>query len=462
MIDRRQFIGASVAAALSSVAFGQDETARPNVVLIFCDDLGYQDLSCFGSEKIATPNIDRMAAEGVRFTDFYSASPVCTPSRAALLTGSYPARVGLQSGVLFPNAKIGLNPNEVTIAKLLKERGYATMCIGKWHLGDAAAFSPKAQGFDAYFGVPYSNDMRIKRGDKLGPPLMRDGEIVEHPADQGTLTERYTEEAIRFITANKERPFFLYLPHTMPHVPLFVSERFKGKSKGGLYGDVVETIDWSVGRILASLKQLNLDGKTLVIFTSDNGPWLIKKEHGGAARPLRDGKGTTYEGGMRVPTIMRWPGKIAAGRKCDEVACMMDLLPTIAGLAGASVPKDRVIDGKDIAPLLLSAEAKSPRETYFYHASAGPLQAVRSGKWKLHLPRRERVQQKDVDRPAELYDLSVDVGETRNVAAGHPDVVERLTKLCQAHRDDLQKNSRPVGRVGPPSTQPAKERGVND
>ncbi|HSI37288.1 MAG TPA: sulfatase [Tepidisphaeraceae bacterium] len=453
-----------ILALLPSLAFAQ---RKPNVVLIFCDDLGYGDLACFGSKTIATPNLDKLATQGMRLTDFHTDSPVCTPSRAALLTGSHAARIGLEKHVLFPRSRIGLSPSEVTIAKLLKGQGYATAAIGKWHLGDAPEFLPTAHGFDSYFGVPYSNDMRVKIGEKVGPPLMRNAEVIEHPADQTTLTERYADEAVKFITASKDKPFFLYLPHTFPHVPLFVSEKFKGKSKGGLYGDVVETLDWSVGRITDALKELGLEQDTIVIFTSDNGPWLVMKDRGGSAGPLRDGKGTVYEGGHRVACIVRWPGKVPAGAECSELASTMDLYPTLAKLAGASVPSDRVIDGRDIAPLLMGqAGAKTPHEVVFHHSANGPLHAVRAGPWKLHLPRtqpaRKNAQGKEipaVDRPAELYDLSKDLGESKNVSAENADVVARLTKLAEEHLAELAKNSRAVGRVaGAKET----EKGAND
>ncbi|HIJ52090.1 MAG TPA: sulfatase-like hydrolase/transferase [Planctomycetes bacterium] len=410
-------------------------TDKPNFIIIFTDDQGYQDVGCFGSPNINTPNLDRMAAEGMKFTDFYVAASICSPSRAALLTGCYPPRVSITK-VLFPRDSIGLNPKEVTIADILKAQGYATACVGKWHLGHLPQFLPMQQGFDSYYGIPYSNDMRIKRGDKSGPPLMRNEDIIEHPAEQATLTQRYTEESIKFITENKNRPFFLYLPHTMPHVPLFVSEKFKGKSKRGLYGDVIEEIDWSVGRILKTLKELGIDEKTLVLFTSDNGPWLGKKHHGGSALPLRDGKFTTYEGGMREPTIMRWPGEIPEGKVCGEVCGTIDLLPTFARLAGAEPPADRVIDGKDIWPLISGRpRAKSPHKAFFYYRG-NKLEAVRSGRWKLHRKKKTA-----------LYDLEIDISEKNNLAAGHPKIVKRLTGVMEKFDRELKANARPPGRA---------------
>jgi len=408
---------------------------RPNFIIIFTDDQGYQDVGCFGSPLMKTPNLDRMAAEGMKFTDFYVAAAVCSPSRVALLTGCYPPRVSITK-VLFPKDTIGLNVAEITIADILKARGYVCACVGKWHLGHLREFLPMQQGFDYYYGIPYSNDMQIERGDKSGPPLMKNEEIIEHPADQATLTQRYTKQAIKFITENKDWPFFLYLAHTMPHVPLHVSERFKGKSKRGLYGDVIEEIDWSVGQILKTLKKLGIDEKTLVLFTSDNGPWLSKGENGGSALPLRDGKGTTYEGGMRVPCIVHWPGKIPAGKVCYELCATIDLLPTLAGLAGAKAPTDRVIDGKNIWPLMSGKPgAKSPHKAFYYYKGSR-LEAVRSGKWKL---RR--------GKETELYDLEVDISEKHNLASERPKIVEQLTDMMREFDRQLNANVRPVGKV---------------
>jgi len=415
---------------------------KPNFVIIFTDDQGYADVGCFGAEGFETPNLDRMTAEGAKFTDFYAAAPVCSPSRAALLTGCYPMRVSIPR-VLFPRDKIGLNPDEVTIADMLKTRGYATCCIGKWHLGHLPEFLPTRQGFDYYFGLPYSNDMSPL-------PLIEGEETIELKPDQSQLTRRYTEKAVEFIKKNKDRPFFLYLPHTMPHVPLYVSDKFKGKSKGGLYGDVIMEIDWSVGQILETVKQLGIDEKTLVIFTSDNGPWLSKGAHGGSAKPLRGGKFATYEGGMREPCIMRWPGKIAAGTVCSEIATTMDFLPTFAKLAGAKVPTNRIIDGKDISALMTDPKAKTPYKAFFYYFER-QLGAVRSGQWKLILERKR--EKKTI--PAALYNLQEDIEETRDLSADHPDVVRRLTELAEKIREDIGdsvkgvtgKNVRPAGSV---------------
>jgi len=431
-----------LAAIVASPCFSR-QGSRPNFVLIFADDQGYQDVGCFGSPLIKTPNLDRMAREGMRFTDFYVGAPVCSASRAALMTGCYCDRVSV-TGVFFPNrSRRGLHPDEITVAEVLKTRGYATACVGKWHLGDEKPFLPTRQGFDSYFGIPYSNDMSITRDGRRGPPIFRNEEIIEHPAHQATLTKRYTEEGLKFIRANRDRPFFLYLPHTMPHVPLFASEKFKGTSARGLYGDVIEEIDWSVGQILDTLRELGLAENTLVVYTSDNGPWLSKGAHGGCALPLRDGKFTTWEGGMREPCIMWWPGKVPAGTTCGEVAATIDVLPTFAKLAGAKVPDDRIIDGKDISPLLFGQEgAKSPHEAYFFRNAA-----VRVGKWKLHLSGRDTVKKRPDQKFPALYDLSTDIGEDHNVAAEHPEIVQRLTKLIMEHREEIAANRRPAGQV---------------
>ena len=450
-ITRRAFLQASLAGSVAALgmpipARGKDRP--PNFVIIYADDLGYNDLSCYGSKLINTPRLDRMAAEGVRFTDFYSAAAVCTPSRAALLTGCYPPRVSLPA-VLNPSSNIGISDKEITLAELLKSRGYATACIGKWHLGHHKRFLPTRHGFDYYYGLPYSNDMP-RPGNPV--PLIRNEQIIEQPVVQETLTERYTQQAIEFITRNRNRPFFLYLPHTMPHVPLSVSPRFAGKSKAGLYGDVVECIDWSTGEILDTLAKLGLDEDTLVMFSSDNGPWQSQKEHGGSALPLRAGKGTTWEGGMREPGIFRWPGRIRAGRTCREIAATIDILPTFAALAGAQTPNDRIIDGRDISPLLFEDNARSPHDAFFYYWQY-ELHAVRSGKWKLVLEHTPRGSTEKV--PQQLFDLEADIGETTDVSRQYPSVVNRLLAHVERMRQDLGdqlmgmpgRNRRPAGSV---------------
>jgi arylsulfatase A len=436
---------------------------RPNIVIIFTDDQGYADLGCYGAKGFQTPNIDKMAGEGMRFTSFYVASPVCSPSRAALLTGCYPVRVGVPA-VLRPISPSGLDPKEITIAEILKNQGYATACVGKWHVGDHPSMMPTNQGFDEYLGIPYSNDMWPWQNDytKKRPrtdlypdlPLFNGLEVIERNPDQNQLTRRYTDFAIKFIEKNKDRPFFLYLPHTMPHVPLGVSEKFAGKTAYGRYGDVIEEIDWSVGEILSVLKKDDLDRKTLVIFTSDNGPWLTYGNHAGKATPLREGKGTTFEGGMRVPCIMRWPGKIPAGSINNELVTSMDFLPTIAQLAGSQAPPDRTIDGKNIWPLMSGEPAaKTPYQAFFYHFPA-QLQAVRSGPWKLHFthPYREQAGPPGMDGQAagqfeaviglSLFNLDEDIGETKNLAGQYPEIVKKLTALADAHLKDLAENSR--------------------
>jgi arylsulfatase A-like enzyme len=438
----------------------------PNFVIIFADDLGYADLKCFGSPFPDTPNLDRMAAEGRKFTSFYVAQAVCSASRTALLTGCYPNRVGI-TGALGPAATHGIHAGEMTIAEVLKPKGYATAIYGKWHLGHHPEFLPTRHGFDDYIGLPYSNDMWPKHPTAKFPdlPMIRGEKTVELNPDQTKLTTFYTVRAVKFIEGNQDRPFFLYLPHAMPHVPLFVSKAHAGQSKRGLYGDVVREIDWSVGQILQTLKRLNLDENTLVIFTSDNGPWLSYGPHGGSAQPLREGKGTAWEGGVRVPCVMRWPGNIPAGTECRELAATIDLLPTLAKLAGADLPP-RKIDGLDIGPLLLSsAPVKTPHEAYWYYWSDG-LHAIRSGKWKLHFPHSyvhvdvpgRDGQPGTLSQPKTelaLYDLDADVSETTDLSAQHPDVVARLTALAEIARDDLGdsllkrtgKNVRPAGRL---------------
>ena len=421
----------------------------PNVVFIFTDDQGYTDVGCYGAKGFQTPNLDRMAAEGVRFTDFYVAQAVCSASRTALLTGCYPNRLGIL-GALGPKSKNGISDREMTIAQVLKQRGYATAIFGKWHLGGQPQFLPTRHGFDEYFGLPYSNDMIPRPANKDYPPLpLIEGEkTIATAPDVNELTTWYTQHAVSFIERNKNRPFFLYVPHTMPHVPLGVSSRFRGKSAKGLYGDVMMELDWSVGEILAAIKKQGLDDNTLVCFSCDNGPWLSYGNHGGSAEGLREGKGTSFEGGVREPFIARFPGKIPAGRVCREPAMTIDILPTVAKLAGAPLPP-LPIDGLDIGSLLWGEpNARSPHEAYYFYWDRG-LQAVRSGDWKLHLPHTYRSLTKppgndgraagytDQKIGTALFNLVNDGAEKVDVAAQHPDVVKRLTALAEKAREEL-------------------------
>jgi uncharacterized sulfatase len=426
---------------------------KPNVVVVLCDDLGYGDLGCYGSPSIRTPNLDRLAAEGQKWTSFYSASPVCTPSRAALLTGRHAVRNGMASPdprVLFPDSPGGLPPSEITLAELLKGRGYSTACVGKWHLGHRPEYLPTRQGFDRYFGIPYSNDMdgvpgtprgikgvRAQKSENWNVPLMRDEEILRRAPDQRELTRMYTEESVKFIREKKAGPFFLYLAHSMPHVPLFRSKAFEGVSPGGLYGDVVEELDWSVGEIVRALKESGIEKNTLFVFTSDNGPWLIFDEYGGSAGPLRDGKGGTWEGGMRVPGIFRWPGRIAP-RSVTGIGCATDLFATLARLAGAELPSDRELDSVDLGPALFRGEA-SPRDTMLYYRD-DVLYAVRKGPWKAHLRTKPSFGPGDevVHDPPPLYHLDEDPGEKRDLAAKHPKVLAELKALAEAHLAGLK------------------------
>jgi arylsulfatase A-like enzyme len=439
----------------------------PNFIVILCDNLGYGDIGCYGSKLHRTPHVDRLAAEGMRFTDFYACSGVCTPSRASLMTGCYPRRVNLHvsdtgAAVLQPVSSKGLHPDEITLAEVLKAKGYATTCIGKWHLGDQPQFLPTRQGFDAYLGIPYSDDMTPRAGRNWPPlPLMRDEKVIEAGVDRDLLTQRYTEEAIRFLTAQRERPFFLYLAHAMPGSTMrpFASETFRDKSRNGAYGDSVEEIDWSTGEILGALRKLDLEDNTLILWTSDNGA-PERNPPQGSNRPLAGWGYTTSEGGMRMPCIARWPGKVPAGKTCGEVAALMDLLPTFARLAGTKPPTGRVLDGKDIWPLLAGeADARSPHEAFYYY-QMDQLQAVRSGKWKLYLPlemKRERGAARGKASPLMLFDLAADLEEKNNVAQQHPEIVRRLTDLADRAREDLGdgdragKHQRPAGHEPKPT-----------
>jgi arylsulfatase A len=431
---------------------------KPNIIIVFADDLGYGDLGCYGSTVNQTPRLDQMADEGMRFTDFYVAAPVCSPSRAALMTGCYPKRIGLDSGVdfpvLMPGDPIGLSPETLTLPRMLKNAGYATGMIGKWHLGDQPEFLPTKHGFDSYFGLPYSNDMLPEHpfNDRFHfppLPLMRDADVVEQDPNQVSLTDRYTAEAVRFIEDSVERevPFFLYLSHMYVHLPIYTPMRYTHHSRNGAYGAAVEHMDQSTGCVLDALERLGVHENTLVIFTSDNGS---NGCHGGSNAPLRGGKGKTLEGGMREPCIMRWPTQIPAGTVCSEIATTMDLLPTLAGVAGGTIPDEHVFDGKDCLALLQGRPgAGSPHEAFFYYGTGDhKLHAVRSGSWKLHLLRDE------------LYDLGVDIAEEHNVFSSQPDIVAKLMALAEGCRRELGDahtsiegtGCQPVGRVENPRT----------
>ena len=455
---------------LLTLALALDTQAQkrpPNIVVIFIDDMGYGDIGPFGAKAYPTPHLDRMAKEGRKFTDFYVTQAVCSASRAGLLTGCYNVRVGIL-GALGPKATHGINSSEVTLAEICNQKGYATACYGKWHLGHHKKFLPMQHGFDDYFGLPYSNDMwpyhpgvlhlpmvqRLKKWAHL--PLI-DGNSVINPKvtgkDQEQLTTQYTERAVQFIEKNKNNPFFLYLPHSMVHVPLYVSEKFKGKSKAGLFGDVMMEVDWSVGQILDTLRKHKLDKNTLVIFTADNGPWLSYGDHAGSAAPLREGKGTMFDGGCRESTLMWWPGTIPAGSACKTPAMTIDILPTVAELIGAKLPKHK-IDGKSIVNLMKGTSAECPQEAYYFYYGK-QLQAIRMGKWKLHFPHGYRTM---AGKPGgkdgtptkysqariglSLFDLDKDIGETTDVKEKHPEILGKIQKLGEAMREELGDNRR--------------------
>lgn len=432
---------------------------RPNIIVILADDLGYGDLRSYGA-PFQTPHLDKLAREGMRFTHFY-AQPQCSPSRAALLTGCYPQRVGIPwvvgpQGPAWTEDKyfVGLNPEEQTLPELLKDKGYVTACIGKWHLGHHDQHLPTRHGFDVYFGLPYSNDMHPGNSPEWPDlPLLSGEKVVEKNPDQTRLTQRFTQKAVAFIEQNQSKPFFLYLAHAMPHVPIYVSDKFKGKSGRGLYADVIQETDWSVGELMKALKKYKLDKNTLIVFTSDNGPWVRYGNHAGSAAGLREGKATTFEGGVRVPMIARWPGHIPAGTTNREVAALFDLLPTIARLLDIPLP-GKPIDGRSILPALLG-QAASGEERIHYYYQVHELQAVRRGKWKLHLPHTyEHVTEAGVDgekgkvtmRQAELslFDLEADPGEQHNQAAAFPQVVKELQELGEAFHTRLARESRPA------------------
>ena len=431
------------------------EPASPNIIVILTDDQGYADVGVYGAQGFATPHLDRLAGEGMKFTQFYAGAAACSASRASLLTGCYAQRISIPA-VIGDKSGVGLHPSETTIAGLLKTRGYATAIVGKWHLGQQRELLPLQRGFDEFLGTPYSNDTgpdmseAARISGQTGLPMIEGDQVIETNPDQRYLTRRYTERAVDFITRNKDRPFFLYLAHNMPHTPLFVSERFQGTTARGLYGDVIAEIDWSVGQVLAALRLNGLDERTLVVFMSDNGPWHLFGDHGGSAAPLRGGKKQTFDGGMRVPCLMRWPGRIPAQSVCHELVANFDLLPTVAKLAGATLPARRV-DGLDISPLLFGREGATSPHPCFYYYWQKELRAVRQGKWKLQFPHVDRETpdpQKPghggrrgatmgVDQPLALYNLADDVGERTNVAATFPQMVAALTALADVARKDL-------------------------
>ena len=507
MKNRRWLFSVGLMLGVAATLSAATPPAKPNFIIILADDLGYGDVGPFGSKLNRTPRLDRMAQQGMKLTSFYAA-PVCTPSRAQMMSGCYAKRVSLPN-VIFPSCPIGLNTNEATLPRLLHQQGYATMAIGKWHLGDQREFLPTRHGFDHYFGLPYSNDMGpaeekaarrelqraqaaaagtnapanagtaagtnarpaaaqapsptnylgITRGRKPPLPLVRDEEVQEtiSPAQQDQLTARYTEEAVKFVREHQAEPFFLYLAHTAVHVPIHPGAAFRGKSRNGFFGDWVEEVDWSVGEVLDAVREMKLDSRTLVIFTSDNGPWLVMGTNAGVAGPLRGGKGSTWEGGMREPTVAWWPGQIQAGTSCDAVAANFDLLPTFVKLAGGAVPATPKRDGVDLWPLLSGASREQVHEALYYF-QGNKLEAVRSGPWKLGLAGHGKgmnpgkVASETASPAARLYNLDQDIGETNDVAAAHPDVVERLQKLVAAMSDDLGTEKpgpgvRPPGRV---------------
>lgn len=455
----------------------------PNIIIVFIDDLGYGDLSCTGAINYSTPNIDKLAAEGMQFTRFYVAQAVCSASRAGLLTGCYPNRIGI-NGALNPHAKIGLNPNEETIAEILKKKEYSTAAIGKWHLGHHKKFLPLQHGFDEFLGIPYSNDMWPLYYDNTRNipenykrkltypelPLIRNNKIIRELKtieDQAELTTLYTETAINFIERNKNAPFFLYLAHSMPHVPLAVSNKFKGKSQQGLYGDVIMEIDWSVGQILKTLDNNHLSENTLVIFTSDNGPWLNFGNHAGSTAGLREGKGTSFEGGQRVPCIMKWPGIIQEGKICNNMASTIDILPTLADIVNAPLSENK-IDGINIVSLMKAEKGANPRRTFYYYYGNNQLEAVQKDGWKLVFEHKHRTYENNTPGKNglpgklstktsgfELYNLRRDQGERYNIIDSYPEIVAELTKIANTTREDLGdkltntpgKNKREPGRI---------------
>lgn len=453
---------------------GVDANIPPNVVLIFTDDQGYNDVGVFGADEITTPNLDQMAKEGLKLTNYYAAQAVCSASRAGILTGCYPNRIGIHNA-LMPNSEIGLNPEETTLAEMLKAQGYTTGIFGKWHLGDAPELMPNNHGFDEYFGIPYSNDMwplHPQQGPvfNFGPlPLYENAKILDTLTDQSDLTTKITERSVDFINKNRERPFFLYVPHPQPHVPLFVSNKFKGKSGRGLYGDVIMELDWSVGEILKALEENGLTENTMVIFTSDNGPWLSYGNHAGSAYPLREGKGTAWEGGQREPFLVKYPKKIPSNRVVDAPVMAIDILPTIAEATNAQLPQKK-IDGKSAWGLFTGKTESSPQDAYFYYYRVNELFGVRYGKWKLYFPHTYRTmegQEPGMDglpgnykmvelKEIELYDLENDISETKNVANDFPGIIQEIRKMADAMRAELGDSL--TGMEGSERREPARVR----
>ena len=440
---------------LEGCALADAQTAdQPNIVIVFADDLGYGDLGTYGHPTIQTPHLDRMAEEGMKFTQFYSASSVCTPSRAALLTGRLPVRSGMTSDarrVLFPDSRYGIPAEEITTAEALKEVGYATAAIGKWHLGHHDQYLPTNNGFDSYYGIPYSNDMnRVEGGpwkeifwepesEFWNVPLLRNTEIIERPAQQETITKRYTEETVKFIREHKDGPFFAYLAHSLPHVPLFTAEEFNGVSRRGLYGDVIEEIDWSVGQIMQALEEEGIADNTLLFFTSDNGPWLTFDTHGGSAGLLHGGKGMTWEGGMREPGLAWWPGTIPEGVVQPVVASTMDLFTTALSLGGASIPDDRVVDGKDLSAVLKGESTDEVWDAYFFYRGTR-IYAVRMGPWKAHFMTEweyEADNEYTEHDPPLLFHLDHDPSEKYNLAESHPEIIAQIKDIVKIHQDAM-------------------------
>lgn len=461
-----QFLLLALAAFICTTAQATD--SKPNLIVIFTDDQGYGDVGCFGSTTIRTPNLDRMAKEGRKFTSFMVASSICSPSRAALMTGCYPKRVGMHKGVLFPGSTTGLNPNEHTIADHLKQQGYTTACFGKWHLGHHPEVLPTSNGFDTYFGIPYSNDMNHPKNEgkpaggpqgmdvlwkdpestltKWNTPLFENDKIVELPVDQRTITRRCTDRAVSFIEKNQDRPFFVYLPYSMPHIPLYVPDDIRDPDPKRAYINTIEHVDFEIGRLFESLRRLKLAENTYVIFATDNGPWLPFKHHGGSAGPLRDGKMSTFEGGQRVPCIMWAPGRIPADSVCDSLASTIDLLPTIAALTSTPLPDDRSIDGVDISSLLFGG-ATSPREEFLYFNPGGLLEGIRIGDWKLLIKQTKGKKDGDLAKSeVMLFNLAKDIGEHSNLASAHSEIVERLRLRMIELDAEIEAAARPVWR----------------